>query len=200
MFAKSMDTKAGVADVFHQRWSGVAFDPERDLDDQSLLSLAEAARWAPSCFGDQPWRFIFCRKSTDPEAWQKAFDCLMEGNQVWNKHVPVLVMICADTLFTLNDKPNRYGPYDTGAAAVSLCLQAASMGIMTHQMAGFSADAARESFSIPERYQPLAMMAVGYQLAEDSIPEEFREKEQTPRARRPLGESFFSGDWGKPLD
>lgn len=199
MLSKSIDTQSDIVQIFHQRWSGVAFDSNRDISDQALLSLAEAARWAPSCFGDEPWRLIFCRKSSDPEAWQKAFDCLVEGNQTWNRLVPVLVMICADTLFSRNDKPNRYGPYDTGAAAVSLCLQAASMGIMTHQMAGFSGDKAIESFDIPERYQPMAMMAVGYQVAPDDIPEDQKERELAPRARRPLGESFFSGEWGKPL-
>jgi len=199
MIEKAVDTSAPVNDLIISRWSGVSYDAEKMVSTSDLQSLAEAARWAPSCFGDQPWRVIFCSKQEDETAWLQAFECLGEGNQPWCKHAPVLAIICADTRFSKNDKPNGWGAYDTGAAAVSLCLQAADLGLMTHQMAGFSPDQARSTFAIPERYQPMAMMTIGYQLPEDKLPEEFRGRELKPRVRNPLGENFFLGGWGKGI-
>lgn len=199
MFEKAADISAPVHDLIMSRWSGVSYDPDRLVGNDDLRSLAEAGRWAPSCFGDQPWRVIFCSKSADETAWLKAFDCLGEGNQPWCKHAPVLAIICADTRFSKNDKPNGWGAYDTGAAALSICLQAAHLGLMTHQMAGFIPDKALTAFAIPERYKPMAMMSIGYQLPKDRLPETFRERELKPRARNPLGDNFFLGDWGKGL-
>lgn len=199
MFSKAIDTQAPILDLLHNRWSGVAYDASRAVTQEQLLSLAEAARWAPSCFGDEPWRVIFCSRDSHPEAWQKAFDCLAEGNKPWNKEVPVLALMCCDTRFTQNDKPNGYGEYDSGAAAMSICIQATHLGLMTHQMAGFDADKARSTFNIPERYTPKAMMAIGYQLPADRIPQEFLERELKDRVRRPLAEQFFAGAWDEPL-
>ncbi|MEX1058595.1 MAG: nitroreductase family protein [Natronospirillum sp.] len=199
MISKAIDTCQPIHDLLSRRWSGVAYDPQRDISSADILSLAEAARWAPSCFGDQPWRFIFFHRSADPQAWDKAFACLAEGNQPWNQAVPLLILTCHDTRFVQNDKPNAYGAYDSGAAAMSICTQATHLGLMTHQMAGFDPEKARDSFNIPERYQPKAMMAVGYQLPEDQIPEEFNQRELAPRQRRPLEDNFFAGTWGESL-
>lgn len=199
MFEKSADTSAPVHDLILRRWSGVSFDPDRPVSTGDLRAMAEAGRWAPSCFGDQPWRVLFCSKSEDEAAWVKAFDCLGEGNQPWCKHAPVLAIICADTVFSKNDKPNTWGAYDTGAAALSLCLQAAQLDLMTHQMGGFLPDKARTAFAIPQRYQPMAMMAIGYQLPKDKLPEAFRERELKPRARNPLEEHFFLNGWGSGI-
>ena len=199
MIPKHTDTSIAIHSLFTSRYSGVSFDPEREVSEDILRGMAEAARWAPSCFGDQPWRFLICDRFRNPEAWQKAFDCLMEGNQAWCKDVPVLIITCCDTLLTRNDKPNPFHAYDSGAAAVSMCLQAISQGVMTHQMGGFVADKARESFAIPERYKPMAMMAVGYQLPEERLPEKFREKELAARKRDPLDTHFFAGAWGKGI-
>lgn len=199
MIPKTIDTEAPILPLFAQRYSGVSYDPDRDVSTEQLLALIEAARWAPSCFGDQPWRFILCRKSTDPEGWEKAFACLMEGNQAWCLNAPVLALSCCDTKFARNDKPNRFGPYDTGAAAMSLCMQAAALGLMTHQMGGFHTDKACEVFEIPERYLPMAMMAIGYQLPEDRLPEQFRERELLPRKRNPREQHFFGSTWGKAV-
>src|SRR5690606_13765056 len=118
-----------------------------------------------------------------------------EGNQAWCQHAPVLLISCSDTLFERNEKPNAYGPYDTGAAALSICLQAASLDLMSHQMAGFNADEARRLFAIPARFVPLAMMAVGYQLSETALPEQFKARELSPRKRSPLATRFFGGGW-----
>jgi len=199
MKQKPFDTSVPVHPLFGRRWSGVCFDPNRSVPHELLLSVAEAARWAPSCFGDEPWRFLICSKAENPQAWEKAYACLSEGNQAWCKYAPVLILTCADTLFQRNDKPNAYHAYDAGAAAISLCLQAAAHDLMTHQMGGFAHAKARELFAIPERFKPLAMMALGYQLPESEYPEQWRERELKPRQRRPLGTHFFAGEWGKSV-
>jgi nitroreductase len=196
MFAKNAQTSEPVADIIARRWSGVAFDPERDISAGELRAMLEAARWAPSCYGDQPWRYIVWQRIADPDNWQRAFACLAEANQVWARHAALLMLAVADSQFAQNGKPNRWGQYDTGAAGVSLCLQAAALGIMTHQMGGFNADKIRREFAIPERFQCMAMIAAGYQLPENKIPAVFAEREYQERRRRPLEESFFCGEWG----
>jgi nitroreductase len=199
MLSKDINVSTPIHDLLARRWSGVAYDPARNVNDSDIRALAEAARWAPSCFGDEPWRYIICNKNNNPEAWQQAFDCLLEGNQSWCQHAPVLILTCHDTLLTANDKPNGWGQYDTGAASLSMCLQATHLGLMTHQMAGFITEKATQLFSIPDRYKPIAMMSVGYQLAEDKIPEDFKERETLPRTRKPIGEKFFLNSWGEGI-
>ena len=199
MFEKATDTSAPIHELLARRWSGRAYDPERDVTPGILRSICEAGRWAPSCFGDQPWRYLICDRRRDPEAWQKAFDCLTPGNQTWTANAPVLVLTCGDSEFSANGKPNAWSDYDCGAASLSMCLQATALGLMSHQMAGFNKDQARESFAIPDRYRPLAMMSLGYQLPRGEIPEAMQEKEFSPRRRDPLEEHFFLGGWGKGM-
>ena len=199
MIEKAVDVSAPVHDLITSRWSGVSYDPDRQVTIDDLRALAEAGRWAPSCFGDQPWRILFCSKASNPQAWQKAFDCLAEGNQPWCRNAPVLAIICADTRFSQNDKTNAWHAYDTGAAAVSICLQAGHLGLMTHQMAGFDPETARQDFAIPERINPLAMMTIGYQTTEDNIPDALRERELKPRQRNPLADNFFLDDWNNGI-
>lgn len=200
MISKTIDTAVPVLPLFAARYSGVSFDPERNVTQEQLLALAEAARWAPSCHNDQPWRYIICDKATDPEAWEKAWDSLLEKNQAWCKYAPVLIVICSDTILTHNGTPNAFGAYDTGAASAYLSLQAASMGLMAHQMGGFVADRARNLFRVPDRFNPVAMMAVGYQLPLDKLPEAYKARELGTRVRRPLAENFFAGKWDKGLN
>lgn len=198
MFKKKIDTQAPIHDVIAARWSGCAYDPEKKPEPEQVLSLIEAARWAPSCFGDQPWRFIVFDKGRDQAAWQRAFECLVEGNQPWAGRAPLLLLACADSVMSKTGKPNRWGQYDTGAAVENLCLQATAMGLMAHQMGGFDADRARLEFKIPPQFAPMAMITVGYQLAEASIPDAMKEREYADRARNPVNHNFFSGDWDAP--
>jgi nitroreductase len=195
MFNKKIETKATIHELIASRWSGRAYDSNKPVSRNDIISLIEAARWAPSCYGDQPWRFIVFDKTTDETSWQKAVDCLVEGNRAWAKDAPVLFLSCADSILTKNEKPNRFGQYDTGAATENLCLQAAALGLMVHQMGGYDADKARELFEIPERFTPMAMMTVGYQLAEDQIPDDMKEGEYAERLRNPIEDNFFAGTW-----
>jgi nitroreductase len=197
MIPKAIDVSTPIHPLIEQRYSGVSFDSTRKVDMQTLRTLAEAARWAPSCFGDEPWRFIICSKQDDPAAWDKAFACLSDGNKTWCQHAPVLIITCTSLVFDHNGNPNSFGPYDTGAAAMSICLQATALGLMAHQMAGFSGEKARELFLIPETAKPLSMMALGYQLPLEKLPEQFKTRELTARKRKPLAEHFFAGAWGK---
>jgi len=188
-------TQQAIHELLANRWSGRAYDAGKAVSQEQVVSLLEAARWAPSCFGDQPWRYVFCNKADNMQAWQAAFDCLVPGNQGWAVNAPVLLLICADTLFGHNDKPNKWAAYDTGAATENLCLQATALGLMAHQMGGFDADKARATFNVPERYQILAMVTVGYQAAIEGLSEEDKAREVAARSRKPLDELFFNGLW-----
>ncbi|MDT7848400.1 nitroreductase family protein [Methylophilus sp. VKM B-3414] len=192
-------TQQPIHDLIANRWSGRAYDASQGVSQEQVISLLEAARWAPSCFGDQPWRYVVCNKADNLQAWQAAFDCLVPGNQSWAVNAPVLLLICADTLFSHNDKPNKWAPYDTGAATENLCLQATALGLMAHQMGGFDADKARVTFNVPERYQILAMVTVGYQADVESLTGETKERETAARSRKPLNELFFNGQWDQSI-
>ena len=133
------------------------------------------------------------------QAWQNAFDCLAEGNQAWAVHAPLLLLAAAALRFSGREADNRWGQYDTGAACMSLCLQATDLGLMAHQMGGFDVQQARRVFAVPEDFQPMAMIAVGYQLPREAIPEALRERELAQRDRHPLGHTFFDGSWDRPL-
>ncbi len=192
-------TQVPINETIANRWSGRAYDAVKSVSHEQIIALLEAARWAPSCFGDQPWRFIVWDKNTDAQAWQQAFDCIVPNNQTWVKEAPVLMLICAGSLFEHNQTPNRWGQHDTGAAAENLCLQASSMGLMAHQMGGFNADKTREDFAIPAQYTPMAMLSVGYPADIATVTGEALTREMAERKRKPLGELFFTETWGKPV-
>ena len=196
MFEKKAQTTVPINDMLASRWSGVAYDPERPVEAEKLSASIEAARWSLSCYGAQPWNFIICDRSRDEAAWDTAFDCLVEGNRAWARNAPVLILAVAVERFKHNGEPNRWAQYDTGAAGISLCLQATDLGLMAHQMGGFDADKSSQVFGIPDDYTPMAMIAIGYQIAREAIPEERQDREFAPRKRNPAGEHFFFGKWG----
>jgi len=197
MLEKPAQTSRPVHDLFVRRWSTRAFDPAKPVSREHLISLLEAGRWAPSCNGDEPWRYLIWDRGRDPGGFQKAFDCLSENNRKWVKNVPLLMLSCAGSNFAATGKPNRWTQHDTGAASVSMALQATALGLAYHQMGGFDAEKARAAFDIPAEYTPMAMIAVGYQAAPEVLDEETKKKELVARARKPLAEKFFEGGWGK---
>ena len=188
-----------INETIANRWSPRAFDATKPVSQAQITALCEAARWAPSSYNDQPWRFIICDKNTNPAAWQQAFDCLMPSNQTWNIHAPVLILGCANTILDVNSQANRFAQYDTGAAAENLVLQAASMGLSSHQMGGFNADKARELFAIPAQFTPMAMISVGYEGDASNLPDDLKARELAARKRKPLADLFFDGSWAKPV-
>ncbi len=196
---KPATTQAPIHELIANRWSGRAYDAGKPVTQTQIISLLEAARWAPSCYGDQPWRFIVWDKNADSDAWKQALDCLVPGNQAWAKDAPVLVLVTADSLFGHNQQPNRWAQYDTGAAAENLCLQAEALGLMAHQMGGFNPDLAREIFNIPNQFTLMAFITVGYPADIATVTGEALTRETAARTRKPLAELFFSGSWGKPI-
>lgn len=199
MQTKSALTLAPVHDLIARRWSGRAFDAAKPVSREQILSLLEAARWAPSCYGDEPWRFIVWDKNSDRAAWEKAFGCLVEWNRNWVKNAPVLVLVTAASLFRKNGEPNRWGQYDTGAAAENLCLQAVAMGLMAHQMGGFDENQVRAAFAVPAQFACMAMIAVGYQADESVLGDDLKQLETAPRERTPLGVLFYENGWDQPV-
>ena len=185
----------GVLPLFHSRWSPRSFT-DRDVSPADLAKVFEAARWAASSYNEQPWRFIAGVRNSP--TYKKIFDTLMPFNQLWAASAPVLILGAANTKFSHNDSPNRVALYDLGAAGSYLTLQAASLGLAAHQMAGFDADAARKAFEIPDDYLIGAVIALGYQGEPDKLPnEQFKSQETSPRSRKPLKEIVFSA-WDTP--
>ncbi|MFA6162462.1 MAG: nitroreductase family protein [Methylobacter sp.] len=200
MQQKPATTRVKIHDIIEARWSPRAFDPDKPVSQDDLLALLEAAHWAPSCFNDQPWRFVVCDKTTDEAGWRNAFSVLAEKNQRWAKNAPVLMLAVAMENFNHNGQPNRWAMYDTGAASVSLCLQATALGMCVHQMGGFDAEQAREVFNLPGECRPMAMMAVGYQAEADMLDDDFKEIELAARSRAALNDRFYAGKWGRGIE
>jgi nitroreductase len=200
MQSKPATTCVKIHDIIQARWSPRAFDPNKHVSNDDLLALMEAARWAPSCFNDQPWRFVVCDKNTNADSWQNALATLGERNQLWAKNAPVLLLSVAMKNFNHNDKPNRWAMYDTGAAAANLCLQATALGLVVHQMGGFDGEKACKVFNLPSDCTPMAMMAIGYQADATVLDEDFKAIELAERTRAALYERFYAGQWGKEIE
>lgn len=183
MINKPALTTQAIHELLAQRWSPRAFNSEQTISNSEILSLLEAARWAPSCMNEQPWRFIVCAKTQDETAWQSLLACLGEKNQLWAQHAPLLILAMSVNNFTQSAKPNRWAGYDTGAACMSLCLQASALGLVAHQIGGFDAEHCREVFAIPSDNTPMTVIAIGYQDEADQLNDELRQKELAPRSR-----------------
>ncbi|MCX7096521.1 MAG: nitroreductase family protein [Methylococcales bacterium] len=196
MQQKSATTQEPIHELLQMRWSPRAIDSGRDVSAADVTALLEAARWAPSCFNDQPWRFVVFVKSQDEASWQQALSCVVEKNQRWAQNAPVLLLAVAMGKFNHNGQPNRWAMYDTGAASLSLCLQATALGLVTHQMGGFDAAKTHGLFNLPDDCTPLAMIAVGYQAETEILDDEFKAAELAERSRAALGERFYLGQWG----
>ena len=200
-----MDKPAATSQAIHellaQRWSPRSFKPDVPVTAAQRLALAEAARWAPSCYGAEPWAYLFCDRHADEDAWNKALACLAPPNQAWAGNAPLLAFAAGRKDFEHNGKPNRWSLYDTGMASISLVLQAEALGLRAHQMGGFDPAKVIESFGIPEGWDVIAALAVGTQDAAGKLADEkMRGMEEGPRARQELGTRFFAGRWGQALD
>lgn len=182
--------------LFLERWSPRAFDGS-DMPDADLLSLFEAARWAPSAFNSQPWRFLYARRGDGD--WERFLDLLVPFNRSWAQSASVLVYILSDTL-PFTDKAtgepagSRTHSYDAGAAWVCLALQASLMGYQAHGMSGVDFERAREALGVPERYRIEAAAVVGRIGDPATLPDKLRARE-VPSGRKPVEELVFKGGW-----
>jgi nitroreductase len=177
-----------VDSLFVDRWSPRAMSGD-EIPEADLLTLFEAARWAPSSMNNQPWRILFARRSS--VHWKLFYDLLVETNRVWCAHAAALLLFVSKTTFE-NDRPCRTHTYDTGAAWMSLALQGSRRGYVVHGMQGFDYERAREALDIPEGYQVEAMAAVGLPGRIEELPEALQPRE-TPSDRRPLAQTVCEG-------
>jgi len=185
----------GVLPLIHQRWSPRAF-ADRPVSTPELVSVFEAARWAPSSGNGQPWRFLVGQLGDSTHS--KILSALVDFNKSWAAKAPVLILGTALSINPKNRTPNAYALFDLGAATFSLALQAEHMGLTAHQMAGFDHQAARKSLAIPEDYALGSVMALGYQGDPSALAnEELKKREMAPRERKPLSEIVFAS-WDTP--
>lgn len=174
---------------FIERWSPRAFSSE-EISEENIKTLFEAARWAPSCFNEQPWRFVYARRQDDLKRFRST---LGEGNQIWANRAPLLVLVFSKKHFTQNGKLNRWSAFDTGAAWMSLALQANQLGLYSHAMGGFDADKALELTGLdPDEYSSVCAVAVGKLDDVNELPDALRERE-SPSDRIALNEIMFEG-------
>lgn len=192
---KSADAQYPIHDLLRQRWSPLAFSDQM-VEPEKLLSVLEAARWAASSYNEQPWSFIVATKHNQAE-FDRLLGCLAEGNQEWARNAPVLMLSVAKLNFERNGKENRHAFHDVGAAAAELAIQATANGLFIHQMAGFDVPLARSVYSIPEGYEPVAAIALGYLGDPHTLSERLLQRENAPRSRKPLENFVFSGRWNQ---
>jgi len=167
-------------EIIH-RWSPRAFSNE-PVKEEELMAMLEAARFAPSCFNEQPWRFILGYRGENRE---KVLSVLTESNRVWAEKAPVLMIIVAKKTFAMNEKDNFWHMFDTGTAWGYFSLEAERRGFITHGMGGFDKKKTAEIFELGEEYQPIAAVAIGKYGDKEALPEALRERE-VPADRKPL--------------
>lgn len=191
-------TEYPVHEFIRERWSPRAFS-EKEIAPADLRSLFEAARWAPSSSNEQPWAFIVATRD-DKENFTKALQPLVEFNANWAKHAYVLGFALSELAFAKNNAPNRNAQYDTGAAMAWLTVEATARGLFVHQMAGFDPETAREVFEIPAAWDAIAAFAIGHPGDPASLPQPYRDRESSPRKRKPIREFVMTGTWGHSAD
>jgi nitroreductase len=178
-----------IESIFIARWSPRAMSGE-PVAEADLMRLFEAARWAPSTFNEQEWRYLFARRESPH--WETFFGLLGPPNQVWCRNAGALMVVLSKKTFTLNGKPNPVHTFDAGASFENLALQGTSMGLVVHGMAGFDREKARRDLNVPEDFAVEAMVAVGQPGEPDDLPEQLRERE-VPSGRKKIDEFAREG-------
>lgn len=176
------DIEYPIDEVIKQRRSSRAYE-DKPVAQHVINALFEAARWAPSSMNEQPWRYIYATRENS-SLWDKIFDTLMEGNKIWAKNAPLLVLSLARKNFIRSGQPNHSARYDLGAANALLSIQATALGLNVHQMGGFKGNEVRKNLSIGEDFELGVIMAIGYPGDAKQLPDALRERELAPRLRR----------------
>ena len=196
MSDKTATTDHPVHSLVASRWSPYAW-ADASVSDEDLAALFEAARWAPSSYNEQPWRWIVARRE-DEAAFAKLLSTLVETNQSWAQHAPVLALGLASLRFERNGKPNKAAHHDLGGAAAHLSFEATARGLAVHQMIGIEPDRVRELYAVPEGVEPLTALAIGVAGEAAALPDKLRERETAPRTRKALTELVFAERYGRP--
>jgi nitroreductase len=183
-----------IHELLAKRWSPYAFSGQ-PVTDEDIRAIFEAARWAASSYNEQPWRYIVATQKNSEE-FDRLLSCLVEGNQPWAKSASVLALGCIALNFARNGQPNAAAQHDLGAASAFLTLEATARGLFVHQMIGILPDRAREVYQIPNDFQALTGLAIGYVGNPNDLPERYKERDLAPRSRKPQPEFVFSGHWG----
>lgn len=190
---KTSNTTYPIEEILQRRWSPLAFS-DQAVEPEKLRSVLEAARWAASSYNEQPWSYIVATKENLDE-FNRLLSCLAEGNQEWAKDAPVLMLSVAKLQFEKNGQENRHAFHDVGAASANLATQATALGLAVHQMAGFDVAKAKELYSIPEGYEPVAAIALGYLGNPEQLSERLQQRLAAPRDRKPFDRFVFTGSW-----
>ena len=177
---KSTEFASPVLEVIQQRRSRRAYS-DKMVEPEKIHSLFEAARWAPSSLNEQPWFYVYATR--DQPLWDRIFDAVKEGNKIWARNAPLLICSMARKNFIRIESANPSARYDLGAANAFLSLQAAHLGLNVHQMAGFDHPTLISNLGIPDRYEPVIVMAIGYPGDVESLPENLKAREIAPRER-----------------
>ena len=184
-------TEHPIDNIFVKRWSPRAMQPT-PFTKEDLMTLFEAARWAPSSYNNQPWKFVYAMHGT--ENWQKFLDIMVDFNKLWAQHAAALILVCSRKTFEHNNKPSRTHEFDAGAAWMSLALQASMKGFAAHGMEGFDYEKARNVFHVPEEYDIDAIIAVGRLGKKESLPEQMQQNE-FPNQRKKVSEFVMEGSF-----
>jgi nitroreductase len=196
--AKAANPSYPIHEFLMKRWSPYAFSSQ-PVSDEDIRALFEAARWAASSYNEQPWRYIVASRK-DSEEFDRLLSCLVEGNQPWAQFAPVLALGCIALNFARNGQPNAAAQHDLGAASACLTLEATARGLFVHQMIGILPDRAREVYQIPNDFQALTGLAIGYLGNPDDLPERYKDRDLAIRSRKPQSEFVFGGRWGTASD
>ena len=173
--------------MFIERWSPRALSSE-PISEEDIYALFEAARWSPSCYNEQPWRFVYAHQDQDIKQFRSV---LVEANQVWANNAPLLIFVFGKKHFTANGKPNRWSGFDSGAAWMALALQANQLGLYTHAMGGFDANKAYDVTGMDaSEYDVICAVAVGKLGEPKALPEGLKERE-IKSARKSINEIAF---------
>ncbi|HRG78264.1 MAG TPA: nitroreductase family protein [Cyclobacteriaceae bacterium] len=179
--SKSNQVEYPVAELIEQRRSRRAYSTN-PIEHEKIKSLFEAARWAPSSMNEQPWSYVYATRD-QPDLWNKLLELLNESNRVWAINAPLLILSLARKTHIRNGANNALARYDTGAANTLLSIQATQLGLNVHQMGGYDRQKAIESLNIPDTYEPIVIMAIGYPGDPDSLSENLKLREEAPRER-----------------
>ncbi len=193
---KKAPTDHPVHPLIEARWSPYVF-ADRPVPEADLCSLFEAARWAASSYNEQPWGYIVAAKG-NPAQYEALLSCLAEGNRLWAKTAPVLVLSVVNLKFARNGKENRAAMHDMGLAAGNLVFEASARGLSVHQMIGILPDRAKEIYAIPEDLEAYTGLAIGYPGDAAGLPDALKERNGKPRQRKPLRDFVCGGKWGDP--